>query len=106
MEKQVFVDIGRTTTLQIGLGFDVSADSFTSQIREQVDSTSPLIATWTVTFLTDGTDGELLATLDDSDTTAITQRTGYMDLKRISNGEPLSVFEAPVEVIFRKTVTA
>lgn len=106
MEKQVFVDIGRTTTLQVGLGFDVSADAFTSEIREQIDPTSPLIATWNVVFATDGVDGELILTIDDTDSAGITQKNGYMDIKRVSNGEPLSVFEEPLSVIFRKTVTA
>lgn len=106
MEKQIFVDIGRTVTMTVGLGYDVSLDAFTSQIRAKKDPTSDLIATWDITFLNDGSDGELIFTLDDSATSTITHRRGYMDIKRITGGEPVSVFDEPLEVIFRKTVTA
>lgn len=106
METQIFIDKGRTVQLPVGLGIDVSADSFTSEIRAKEDRSSTLIATWDVTFLTDGSDGELILTLDDSVTSTITKSRGYMDIKRITNGEPISVFSEPLEVIFRETVTA
>ncbi len=103
--KQVVVDKGRTVILPVSLGFDVSQDVFTSQIRVTKSSTSTLIATWVVTFATNGTDGELILTLDDSVTTSITQSIGYMDLKRVSGGEPLPVFNEPLEVVFNNVVT-
>jgi hypothetical protein len=59
-----------------------------------------------VTFDSDGTDGKLILTLDDSDTNAITASSGYMDLKRVSGGEPIPVFDKPLEVVFRGSVTA
>jgi dihydrodipicolinate reductase len=96
---------GYTTVLQVHLGIDVSEDEFKSQIRVNSDRTSDLIAEWEVSFATDGTDGELILTLDDSVTGVITHTTGYMDLVRISAGEPLPVFKDVLEVLFKDTVT-
>lgn len=96
----------RTNTVPVDLGFDVSADTITSEIREDKDKDSTLIATWTVSFLTDGVDGKLILTLDNSLVSAITQTTGYMDLKRVSAGEPVPVFNHPLRVRFQEAVTA
>jgi hypothetical protein len=101
----VIVHIGRTNTLPVSLGMDVSGDTFTSQIRALKDPTSELIAEWDVDFDTDGSDGELVLTLDDSVTELITAETGYMDLKRVTGGEPVPVFDKPLSVIFRLVVT-
>jgi hypothetical protein len=103
--KQIVVDKGRTVILPVSLGFDVSQDVITSQIRITKSPTSTLIATWVVSFTTNGTDGELILTLDDSVTSAITQSIGYMDLKRVSGGQPLSIFSEPLEVVFNTVVT-
>lgn len=105
MSNKVIVHKNRTNTVRVNLGMDVSADTITSEIRSEPDSESPLIATWGVAFVTDGTDGELILTLDDSITSEITANTGFMDLKRISGGEPIPVFDKPLEVTFRGTVT-
>lgn len=94
----------RTNRLSVSLGTDVSGDSFESEIREKALVASPLIATWDVAFLTDGVDGELVLTLDDSELSAVTQKAGYMDIKRVSGGEPYQVF-APVKVVFKNVVT-
>lgn len=88
------------------MGTDVSASTFTSEIRSDPDFTSPLIATWEVSFLTDGKDGKLILRLDDSITKEIRPTSGFMDLKRISGAEPIPVFDRPLEVSFRGTVTA
>lgn len=96
---------GRTARVPVSLGFDVSDDTITSEIRVDKNFESELIATWDVEFLTDGTDGELILTLDDSVTAVIEKATGYMDLKRVSNGEPLPVFDDPLEVLFKNTIT-
>lgn len=106
MANQVVVHKGRTNVLTVSMGIDVSADTITSEIRADASRTSPLLATWVVTNATDGTDGNLILTLDDSATSSIDSDRGYMDLKRVSNGEPLPVFDKPLEVIFRGTVTA
>ncbi len=95
----------RTNILTVSLGSDVSGDTFASEIREKALNDSPLVATWTVAFATDGTDGELVLTLDDSELSAVTVKTGYMDIKRVSGGEPFAVF-APIKVLIKDTVTA
>lgn len=104
--SKVIVHKGRTNVLTISLGIDVSGDTITSEIRSEPNSDSPLIATWDVEFKTDGTDGELVLTLDNLITSQIAPNSGYMDLKRISGSEPMPVFDRPLEVGFRGTVTA
>jgi hypothetical protein len=106
MSNEVIVHKGRTNVLEVRLGIDISADTFTSEIRTQPDQGSTLIASWTVTFSTDGTDGNLKLVLDDAITSTIDENSGYMDLKRVSGGEPIPVFDKPLEVVFRGTVTA
>ncbi len=104
--QPVIVQRGRTVVLPVSLGFDVSQDTITSEIRVDRTQVSELIATWAVSFETDGTDGELILTLDNSITALITRSVGYMDLKRVSGGEPLSIFNEPLEVAFVNTITA
>lgn len=106
MASSVIVHKGRTNIITVSMGYDVSADTITSEIRAEPDTESLLIATWTVTFVTDGTDGELLLTMDSVITEQIKASGGYMDLKRVTGGEPLPVFERPLEVQFQGTVTA
>lgn len=103
--SKVIVHKGRTNTLTVNMGMDVTADTITSEIRSEPDQNSPLIATWTVTKTNGGADGELTLKLDDLVTSQIRANSGYMDLKRIHNGEPLAVFDQPLEVTFRGTVT-
>lgn len=104
--QQVEVYRSRTVILPVSLGFDVSEETITSEIRVAQSPTSDLIATWTVTNKTDGTDGEIILTLDDEITSEIVQTIGYMDLKRMSGGEPLSIFSEPLQVVFLDPVTA
>lgn len=102
----IVVHKGRTETVALGLGYDVSGDELISEIRTDKHRESTLIAAWTVSFLTDGTDGECILTMDNSVTGPITKSAGWMDVKRVSNGEPIAVFDEPLEVIFKDTVTA
>lgn len=102
---QISVFLGRTNRLPVALGDDVSADVFTSEIRVAPERDSELIATWAVSFVTDGSDGELLLTLDDAVTATIDKPFGYMDIKRVTAGEPIPVFDDPIQVIFKDTVT-
>ncbi len=102
---QLVIYKDRTNVVPVSLGYDVSSDTITSEIREDDDVGSDLIATWEVSFLTDGTDGELVFTLDDAVTALITKSSGFMDIKRVSSGEPFNVFDKPLEVIFRDSVT-
>lgn len=68
---------------------------------------SPLIMTWDVDFLTDGTDGKLILTVDETITAEISANSGYMDLKRVvPGGNPITIFDRPIEVTFRGVVTA
>lgn len=106
MSNEVVVHKGRDNTVIVNVGVDVSGDTVTSEIRSQPDVDSPLLATWDVDFLTDGTDGKLLLTLDGLTTSQITAKIGYMDLKRVSGVSVLPVFDKPLEVEFRGTVTA
>lgn len=102
MSNILVIHKGRTNVVPVSLGIDVSGDTITSEIRA---SSGTLIATWEVTFDSDGTDGEIILRLDDSVTGPITYSTGQMDLKRVSSGEPYPVFDTPLEVEFRETVT-
>jgi hypothetical protein len=102
MADSILIHKNRTNIISVALGFDVSNDTITSEIR---DKDLELIAEFDVSFASDGSDGELILTLDDEQTSEITQVYGYMDLKRFSGGEPLSVFESPLEVIFQEVIT-
>jgi len=48
----------------------------------------------------------LILTLDNSLVSAITQTMGFMDLKRVTAGEPVPVFNRPLRVRFQEAVTA
>lgn len=106
MSNKVIVHKGRTNILVIHMGMDISDDDFTSEIRSEPDREAPLLATWDVDFETDGTNGKLILTLDDLVTSQINASSGFMDLKRVTGGEPVPVFDTPLEVSFRGTVTA
>lgn len=103
MSDAVIVYKNRTTVITVSLGIDVSGDTITSEIRTE---SGVLIATWSVAFDSDGTNGELILTLDNTITGTISYSSGLMDIKRLSGGEPLAVFDNPIEVEFRSTVTA
>lgn len=92
----------RTTKLMVSLGYDVSQDVITSQIREGRTPESELIAEWNVAFLTDGTDGELVLTIDDSLVQDVSVSNGYMDGVRVSNSEPLPLFDEIIDVVFKE----
>lgn len=103
--QQIIVQKGRTVIVPVSIGFDVSTDILTSEIRVNKNQSSELIATWTISFATNGIDGEIVLTLDNSITSTITKNVGYMDIKRVSSGEPLSIFDEPLEVAFVNSVT-
>jgi len=105
VSNQITVYKNRTNVKQVDLGFDVSGDVITSEIRAGKSVDSDLIATWTVEFVNDGTDGLLTLTIDDSDLTDVTVHRGYMDMKRVSAGEPIGVFTQPIKVRFKDVVT-
>lgn len=106
MSTAIIVHKGRTNTVAVDLGIDVSADTLTSEVRAQPEQDASLIMTWTVTKVGGGTTGELLLTVDDSVTVGIKENSGYMDIKRVTGGQPVPLFDTPLEVEFRGTVTA
>jgi hypothetical protein len=105
MTSKIVVHKNRTNIISVSLGINVSADVITSEIRSEPNVESPLIATWVVSFKNDGTDGELILRIDDNETRQIKAMSGFMDLKRIVGGEPMAVFDMPLEVSFRGSVT-
>jgi len=105
MTNPVVVYKGRTTVVTLNLGVDVSAETIVSEIRTDKDVESTLIAAWDVDFITDGTDGSCRLSLDDSVTSEIVYTNGYMDVKRISGGEPYAAFDGPLRVVFKDSVT-
>jgi hypothetical protein len=97
-----------TNVVLVDLGYDVSGDILTSQIRRGTHVTTEKVADWTVEFVTDGTDGKLRLTIDDSVEVDPTTDMGYMDMKRMiggANGEPVPVFDGPILVNFVDVVT-
>lgn len=104
--QQLKIYRGRTAVVPVSLGYDASSETFTSELRAEKDRNSTLLATWVVSFATDGVDGELVLTLDDTTTNNIVKNVGYMDIKRISNGEPLNVLDEPIEVLIKTPITA
>lgn len=107
MSGRITVYKNRTNTITVNMGMDVSADTITSQIRAKPEVTSALIAEWAVSYPVggDGTDGEIVLTMDDVITAQIAASIGYMDIKRVVGGEPVPVFEQPLEVVFQGAVT-
>lgn len=103
--SNVVVYKSRTNVVTVNLGFDVSGDTFESDIRAGRSMADTLIAEWVISFETDGINGVLRFTLDDSVTSLITQKIGYMDIKRITAGEPVPVLDKPIKVEFRESVT-
>lgn len=103
MSKQLVVHKGRVNVVAANLQMDISGATITSQIRERPEQDSPLIATWTVT-VTDATTGKLSLFLDDAPN-VIVQAKGFMDILRVTGGQPVSVFDEPLAVEFRGTVT-
>jgi hypothetical protein len=104
MSTEVIVHKDRTNSLEISLGFDITGETITSQIRSEPDTEAPLIMEWSVSVV-DATSGELLLTVDNVDTADIKANSGFMDLKRVSGGEPLAIFDHPIEVRFVGSVT-
>jgi hypothetical protein len=105
MANEIIVHKGRSNLITVDLGFDVAGDTLTSEIRAEESSDSDLIATWTRTKGDGGVNGILRLSLDDSVTAAITYKSGFMDIKRVTGTEPVPVFDRPLEVVFRETVT-
>ena len=96
---------GRDAVLPIDTGIDLSGDAVTSQIRTKPNQEGALLATWTVNFETDGSDGKLILSMSDTVTAQISADGGWMDLKRVGGGSTLPIFDEPVPVIIIGSVT-
>lgn len=105
MSDELILHKDRTNKVLMNLGFDVSGDTFTSEIRKDRDKASDLLATWDVSFVTDGVDGKLELVLPQSQIDPVSVKYGYMDVKRTSGSEDLPVFTEPLKVKFQGVVT-
>lgn len=97
--QKVEVERGKTVVVGISIGFNVSLFEFLCEMRESEDPASAIITTWDMSFETDGKDGELLASLDDSITSVLVLGAAWLHLYRVSGSTHLPVFGEPVEVI-------
>lgn len=104
MSEYITVQKGRTVTVAVNLVVIDEGDTFSSEIRSERNTSSVLIATWEIDV--DVPNKELTLTLDNSITEEIEHSLGYMDIKRITDGEPVSVFNKPLEVRFEEVITA
>jgi hypothetical protein len=105
MANELKIYKGRVNSIQVNLGYDASSDVLTSEIRTHPTVEATLIAEFDISFVTDGTDGKIVLTLDDT-ARDITPTTGYMDIKRVVDGEALPLFDEPLEVKLEDTVTS
>jgi len=103
--NKIVVHKNRTNVVTCNLGINITGDTITSEIRTQPEHDAPLIVPWTVAVITAST-GEITLTIDNGALTDVPHRTGFMDIKRVTGGEPITVFDEPLEVEFRGTVTA
>lgn len=105
MYQPIIVHKNRNVTVGINLGEDVSGNTFSGVIRKDKSPDSTLLATWAIEFLTDGTDGEIVLTLQPGDTATIEHTNAYTDVKRVVGSEVLPVFTQPIQVIFVDSLT-
>ena len=103
--ETIQVWLGRTNEVEIDFGEDVSTSSVSSQIREEPNSQSPLIAQWTSSFKTNGADGVVVLKLQPTDLSSVTEERGYMDIKRVVGGESVVDLDNHIKVIFIKPIT-
>ena len=104
MTNPVVVHKGRTNIITVNLGIDVTGDTFESEIRTEPEVTSTLIAPWVVTVV-DAAEGILQLEMDDLVSGQVTVSSGYMDIKRVTGGEPVPVFDEVLDVSFRGVTT-
>jgi hypothetical protein len=97
---------GRTTVVPIALGVDVTGDDLVAEIRTATDPESTLLATWDVDIEIPAL-GIGTMTLDDSVADIAPDIDGgWTDILRVTGGQPISLFAAPVRVRFVNMPTA
>jgi len=104
MSNALIVHKNRKNVIDVELGIDITGNVITSEIRIEPKSSSTLIATWVVSVV-DAPSGILTLTLDETVTAAIDVDNGFMDIKRVVAGDPVPLFDRPLDVEFRETVT-
>ena len=96
----------RTNRVLFKSGVDAPEDEWYSEIRVGKTQDSDLIVAWTFEPVDGGDPGDFLISIDDSLLQDVSHSRGYMDIKRISAGEPLPVLKDIIIVKFKDTVTA
>ncbi|TXH16171.1 MAG: hypothetical protein E6R03_05820 [Hyphomicrobiaceae bacterium] len=102
---QIVIHRGRTVVVPVSVSYDLTGSTITSDIRKTRKASSDLIASWDVSFVTDGSDGDFLLKLPHGTTAPITDEIGYMDIKRIIGGEPTNIIDTPIQVVFVDAIT-
>ena len=69
--------VGEITDTITGEPIDISGDSFEAYIRESAGS--PPVASFSFSFVTDGTDGKYVRALSDTEINALTIERGFWD---------------------------
>jgi len=94
----------RVNEVVVNTGIDLTGSTITSEIREQPDQDSVLIASWDVD-VTDAPNGILVLSMDETESD-VEQSKGFMDFKRVVGGDPFPMLSDYIEVEFRAAVTA
>jgi hypothetical protein len=102
---QIVVHRGRTVVVPVSVSYDLSGSTITSDIRKTRKASSDLIASWDVSFVTNGFDGDFLLTLLHDVTETIVDEIGYMDIKRVIDGTPTNIIDTPIQVMFVDAIT-
>jgi hypothetical protein len=103
MAKHITVQKGRYSIKELHLHIDVTGDTFASQIRARPDVNSELIAEWTVSVL-DAATGVVRLELDETET-SVNVDEGFMDVKRVTGGRPVSCYDEILSVKFEGVTT-
>lgn len=104
MSSAVVIHKRRENVITVNLGINITGDTITSEIRAAPEVTAPLIATFAVSIV-EPLSGELTLTLSQAVAESIDADSGYMDVKRVTGGVAVPVFDKPLEVEFRGVVT-
>ncbi len=96
------IDRGRVFAQQIDFDGDpdLSADSWSAQLRKSPDPDSDLYASFTVDT-TDAATGSLVLRLTQVQTDAIVADDGWYDLLRTTGSQPTTIFDRPLLAVIR-----
>ena len=105
MSNEVIVHRNRYNVVTVDLGYDVTGETLTSEIRSEPKVDSPLIVAWDLT-VNDAATGKLTLIIDTTAAAQIKAASGFMDIKRQSGVEDIPAWDEPIEVTFQGSVTA